>query len=117
MILDAMLAIKLRLENAGIRSYIDAKSVNPPCVLIQPPVVNYRFSGRCYGAEWTLLAVAPNSDKYAEIRALDELLDAARIALDGAPVTARPAGVFTSDGTATLPAYELTFTDKLEVAP
>jgi hypothetical protein len=117
MILEAMLAIVAKLEAAGIRATIDDKSMNPPAVLVQPPVINYRFSGRCYGADWTLLAVAPNTDKQAEVRALDGLIAAVRTALDGAPVQARPAGVFTTDGTATLPAYELTYSAKMEVTP
>jgi hypothetical protein len=117
MILEAMLAVRIKLESAGVRATIDDKSVNPPCVLIQPPAIVYRFGGKQADAEWTLLAVAPNSDKVAEIRALDKVLTETRAALDGAPVAARPAGVFTADGTATLPAYELTYANKIEVTP
>lgn len=116
-ILEAMTEIEALLSAAGVRAFVDSKELNPPAVLIQPPVFSYRFGKGCADAEWTLLAVAHSSDRASEIRALDALLADIRTALTGKGVTGRPAGVFTADGTATLPAYEITFTDKMEVTP
>lgn len=109
----ASTALVATLTGAGIRATIDPRDVNPPCVLVAPPVLAYRFGKRCWDASWSLLLIAGDHGKPGSLRALGDLLDAVQAATGGAIVTATPANAGTLDGTPPAPAYECIFTTRI----
>lgn len=116
MIADAVAALTAHLQAAGIRAVDDQRDLDPPGVLVEPPVLRYRIGRTVADAEWQILAVVGASGRRAELVALSELVDDVRQSV-GAVVEARPAGVYTTDSTVPLPAYVLTFTSTIGAKP
>jgi hypothetical protein len=116
MIADAVSALVDHLTAAGIRCTDDQRDLDPPAVLVEPPVIRYRFGKAVADAEWQILAVVGASGRRAELVALSTLVESVRSAV-GAVVEARPAGVYTTDSAVPLPAYLLTFTSTIGSKP
>lgn len=93
------------LTEGGVRATLDERDVNPPCVLVRPPVLTYRF-GRDVAAEWTYWLIVPDAGKSSAIAALGELVEAAAAALRFTVVTLTPDDAILSDGT--YPMYSMT---------
>lgn len=110
-LVDALAPILAALEGIPARVVYDAKDVNPPCFLLQPPVIHFAFRGGNFTAEQTLVVIAANTNRRTAYGELSDLLVAAQEAIGDAIVTGRPVDVWTADQTALLPAYELTWTD------
>jgi hypothetical protein len=102
---DAILA---RLTAAGIRAATDERDLNPPCVLVGPPVLAFRFGRPGWDGEFRLIAVVPDSGRDTATAALDELVGAVAAALGGALLAGTPTQLSGLDGAPPLPAYELT---------
>ncbi len=99
------------LTAAGVPATADGRNLNPPGVLVKPPALAYRFKGG-WEATWTAYAAVGDLGHTDALGVMGELLEAVQAALGGAVKTARPADLFTEDG-AQLPAYELTWTDRI----
>lgn len=112
-IVDAMHRVVDTLTAAGIRTTVDVREVNPPCCWLQLPTVRFRFGvPGAMDVDYALLVVVGNSgNRWTDLDAISELLAAVQQALADRVVTARPADMWTTDGTGTLPAMELTWTD------
>jgi hypothetical protein len=95
------------------RVFLDVRDLNPPCAFLHPPVLNYRTlaDGR-YSADQTLLLVASNTVRRESYEQLSRMLAEFRQALPGRGDVARPADIWTADGSAVLAGYELTWTDR-----
>lgn len=104
-VLAAMQAEVDLLTAAGVRATLDERDVNPPCVLVRPPILTYRF-GRGADAEWTYWLIVPDAGKSNAIAALGELIEAAQAALGFMAVTLTPDDAILSDGT--YPMYSMT---------
>jgi hypothetical protein len=98
------------LSAAGVRATLDERDVNPPCVLVRPPVISYRF-GRDSAAEWTYWLIVPDSGKSASVAALGELIEAAQAALGFMATNLTPDDAILNDGT--YPMYSMTRTTRL----
>lgn len=110
MIHDAMQAMAARLRAAGVPAAIDERDLNPPAVLVQPPVLDYTYLDPTGAkATWSLLVAATNAGTGTALAVLSDLVEQTRAALDWEPTTAAPAYVTTSEGPP-VPAYRLTFT-------
>lgn len=100
------------LTAGGVRATLDGRDANPPCVLVRPPTLTFRFGKGCWDAEWEAWAMVPDTGHSTSLTALGELVTAAQDALGGAVVTARPAEASTADG-GTVPTYTLTWTARI----
>lgn len=98
------------LTAADIRATDDPRDINPPAVLIRPPVLSFRFGRGCIGADWTARLVLPNSGTRQALQLALPLIDRIQTALQGAVVTATPADFELPDGGGPTPGYQLTWT-------
>jgi hypothetical protein len=112
-IADACAAVAARIAAAGIRATVDERDVNPPAVFVPAPAINYRFGG-CWMGTWALIAVVPDAGRTANLRALGDLVDAVRVALDGEITDARPVSFAGVDAAPPLPGYALTYITEME---
>lgn len=100
-----------RITAGGVRAVIDARDMNPPCALIRPPVLGFRFGG-CNALTWTVLVVAPDTGTRGALSTLGEAVDAVQAALDYPAATVTPVDVSLLDG-GTAPGYQLTYVTKV----
>lgn len=105
-------AVVTRLRAGGVRATIDERDINPPAVWVKPPVVNWRF-GKGWSAQWTLQAVVPDTGRNVALAALGELVEAVQTAMGWAAVTAMPIALVIPGGSAPLPGYEMTFSERI----
>lgn len=106
-------AVVDKLMAAGIQATVDERDLNPPAVLVAVPLLTYRFGKSCWDAQFTLAAVVTNSGRAAALGNLSTLLNQVTAALGGIPVTARAIDLTVPDQGAPLPAYELTYTQRI----
>jgi hypothetical protein len=112
MLLDqAVQAVVDRLRASGVRATQDGRDANPPCVLVRPPTLHYRF-GKGWTGDMEAWAMVPATGQRVDLSALGGLLDDVQDALAGAVVTATPDEAATADG-GTVPIYRLTWTQKI----
>jgi hypothetical protein len=69
------------LTAAGVRCVLDGRDVNPPCVLIRPPSVAYRFGRGCVGATWAAWLYLPDAGQIDALRIGFPLLETVSDAL------------------------------------
>jgi hypothetical protein len=101
------------LSAAGIRVFLDASEINPPGVLIQPPVIQFRFHKADANVEMALIVIVGNNDARQALQQCSELVDRVQEVLGERAALGRPAEVFLAEQSASLRAYELTYTDTL----
>ena len=89
------------IVNAGVRCVLDARSVNPPAVLIRPATLNYRFGRGCVGASWVAWLYLPDAGQFDALRVGLPILETVQSALASAGVavlSATPADFQPPDG-------------------
>jgi len=99
--LHAMKAYQDAISRAGVRCALDPRDMNPPSVLIRPPVLNYTFGRGRVGAEWTAWLYLPDAGVLEALKSGFDLLDKTRAALADVGVAvlrAAPADFQTPDG-------------------
>lgn len=111
-IAEAMTEIVEQLRAGGVRAVLDPRDVNPPCVLVRPPTVSYRFGKGNWDAEWTAWALVPSAGTNVDVAAVGQLLDDLQAALTYAVVTATPDDAVLADGS-TVPMYSLSWTSRI----
>ena len=97
---------------ADVRCVLDARDANPPCVLIRPPRLSYRFGRGCVGAEWAAWLYLPDSGQLDSMRLGFPMLDTIHGALAGVGVAlmdATPADFQPADG-GIIPGFILSWT-------
>jgi hypothetical protein len=115
MISEAMRQVAELLAAGGIRVFVDSSEINPPGVLIQPPTLRYRFHKGDADLDMSLIVIVGNNESRRAIDQLSELVaDVQRVLGDRAAV-GRPAEVFLAEQSASLRAYELTYSDTLRI--
>ncbi len=102
------------LVDAGIRAVVDERDINPPCALVNPPAVTYRFGKGGWSATWRVWAIVPDSGRNVAMTNLDALMGDIQSALGGMVTTATPINVAGVDGAGPLPAYEMVLTTTLQ---
>lgn len=109
---EAMQGVVDTLTAAGVRATLDGRDANPPCVLVRPPTMQFRFGKGYWDAEMTAWALVPDSGMSGAMDTLGILVSEAQAALNYAAVTARPDDTTLADG-ATVPTYVLTWTQRV----
>jgi hypothetical protein len=99
------------LRAAGLQAAAGEPDLQPPGILVAPPVVHFRF-GKCQSAEFTLVVIAGRSGRADALPVLAELIDAAGAALGWPFVEGRPTDWQSTAG-ALLPAYQLIWQGRL----
>ena len=112
-LMDALTPVLDTLSGAGVRVTLDYKALNPPGCLLHPPTLAYRFQAGDFTATYRLWLITSATDRTQQVQNLGEQLDQVVTALKHSAVTASPVEVPTSDGTATLPGYELVWTQRI----
>jgi len=105
-------SIVTQLKAAGIRATIDERDINPPAVWVKPPIAAFRF-GKGWDATWTLQAVVPDTGRNNSLAALGAMIDAVQAAMNWHAITANPVALLIPGGAAPLPAYEMTFSERI----
>ena len=100
---------------AGCRCVIDARNVNPPCLLIVPiPARDYSAgmgtAGGGYVVTWSIWAMSPGPGNLDAAVVLGDLVDAVAELLPG--ITTLPTA-YTVPGRDPTPAVLITFTERL----
>ena len=106
-----------RLTAAGIRATNDERDLNPPCVYVAPPAVEWRFGRGDFTATFTVWCVTGAAGRNIDLVNLGDLLDDVGMALDWAGVRADPADLLVPHQAAPLPAYRLTWTERFKQPP
>ena len=110
---DAVQAVVDRLTAAGVRATQDERDLNPPAVFVAPPVLDWRFGRGDFDAAFTVYAVTGAAGRSIDLVNLGQLLDQVTAALGLAAVHAEPADLLVPHQAAPLPAYRLTWTDRV----
>jgi hypothetical protein len=97
----------------GVPCFLDEVDCSPPCVLLRPPALSWRFGQGRYDLSWVALVMVENAGKTAALSKLGELIELTVKGI-GAPVLgASPADVQLPDGAAPLPGYSLNWNSKI----
>lgn len=107
--LAQMEAYQAALVAAGVRTVMDGRDVNPPCVQLRPPGMTWRFGRGCIEASWEARLYLPDAGQLPALKTALPLLQQVQDALEGLVVQATPADYQLADG-ATVPGYSLTWT-------
>lgn len=110
---EAVAALLAQLDAGQVRAAADLRDVNPPCVLVRPPRMSWRFGKDCWDATWEMWAVVPDTGAADALSALSLLIGQVQVALGGRVVEGRPVDVQAIDGAGTLPGYALTYTQRI----
>jgi len=110
---DAVQGIVDRLLAVGIRATLDERDINPPCVYVAPPPITWRFARNDFDAEFTIWCVTGAAGRNVDLVNLGELLDDVTAALQFAAVRGEPASLLVADQAAPLPAYRLTWSERV----
>lgn len=116
-IAGATQAVVDRLSAAGIRATLDERNVNPPCVLVSPPVVGWRFARGDFDATFTLWCAVPNSGRDVALANLGQLVADTADALAMRVLTGVPDDLVVPSPAPPLPAYRLTLTQSIRQQP
>jgi hypothetical protein len=100
------------LTAAGISATIEPRDLNPPGVLVPPPVIDWRF-GKGADLTFEIVCAVPDTGAAGSLPTVSALVDDVQTALRGAVTAGRPASLDTGSGGPPLPAYTLTVTRKL----
>jgi hypothetical protein len=99
-------ALADQITAGGLRAVIDARDVNPPCALIRPPVLGYRFGG-CNRLTWTIYVLTPDAGTRGALTVLGDDVEKVQAALGYPAAEVTPVDVALPDG-GTVPGYSLT---------
>jgi hypothetical protein len=108
-VLAQMATYVAQLQAGGVRATLDPRDINPPAVLIRPPVLHYRFGRGCVAVDWTARLYLPDPGTLDALRIALPELDKIQAALGYAIAQAVPGDFTLLDG-ATVPGYTLTWT-------
>lgn len=108
----AMQGVVDELRAGGVRAVMDARDANPPCVLLRPPTIHFRFGKPTYTADFEAWAMVPDTGQSSSLVAAGDLVTAVSEALGGRIETATPDDATLADG-GTVPIYRLTWTQRI----
>ena len=110
---DAVADVLGRLTAAGIRASNDERDINPPCVYVSPPAIEWRFAAGDFTALFTAWVVTGAAGRNIDLRNLGDQLDQVGIALGYVALRADPADLLIPQQAAPLPAYRLTWSERI----
>lgn len=100
------------LTAGGVRATLDGADVDPPCVLVRPPTITYRYGKGSWDAAFEAFATVPATGQSSSLTTAGDLVARATEALHGRVVTATPDDL-TLAGGGTVPMYRLTWTQRI----
>jgi hypothetical protein len=109
---QALDALLVELRAGGLNAASDPAELTLPGVLVDAPALEVRF-GKGWTAAWTLVLAVPNTDRRTSLANLGDLLDATLSALNYQAQVARPVQLQLPDQGAPVPAYEISFTQRI----
>lgn len=96
-----------------LRAFDDASNVNPPCVWLPVPALEFQYGKRVVVVTWQAYLVAPNSSTQSVTPTLSELVDAV-VGLfpftDGTPTALTLPG-----GGQPVPSYQLAWSSRIPI--
>lgn len=105
-LLDAWQYVVDQLADAGITAIVDPRNIQPPCVMVEPPIITTVQSGTLVQLDFPITVIAPppgNRDAIVGmLQTVDTIIGAVNIT-GGSP------GSYIA-GTTDLPSYNLTST-------
>lgn len=108
----AMQTVVDTLTAADVRATLDPVDAHPPCVLVRPPTMTYRFGKGNWDAAFEAWVMVPANGINASLKQLGDLLEDAQSALGYHGVTATPDDATLNDG-GTVPMYRLSWTQRI----
>ena len=102
-----------RIAAAGVPTVVDERDMNPPCCLLRPRALSWRFGAGRSDAEWSAVVVVPSAGRLAALGQLGQLAELVAAGIRVAVLSARPADVLLTDGAAPAPALELSWHSKI----
>lgn len=102
------------LVAGGVSASLDIRDLNLPGVLVPPPDLSYRFGKASADATWRIVAATGNVGRDQALASLGALLSQVQDALGHLGVSARPVDLQAGDQGGPMPAYELTFTTRIQ---
>lgn len=108
----AVQGVVAHLNEAGVRAVDDPRDINPPCVLVRPPELEFEFKPGCFTATWNLWCIVPDAGRHQSLISVSALMDDTTTALGWKAVSARPDDVLLNDG-GSAPMYVLTLTERI----
>ena len=114
-IASEMEAVCEGIRAQGVPAVIDERDANPPCVLVQPPELSFRFGQGRFDATWTALVMVPNAGKNVALGQLGELIELAAKGIRAAVLAGQPADVQLPDNAAPVPGYSINWSSKIIV--
>lgn len=108
----AMQSVVDELEAAGVRATLDGRNTHPPCVVVRPPTMHFRYGKPTFDADFEAWCMVPANGQNNSLPAVSELLTKAQEALSYRGVTATPDDAQLLDG-GTVPMYRLSWTQRL----
>ena len=116
-IAGAVQSVVDRLTAAGVRATLDERDINPPCVFISPPAVEFRFGRGGFTAAFTGWCVTGAAGRSVDLNNLADLVELTGAALGWSAVRADPADLLVPDHPLPLPAYRLTWSERFYALP
>jgi len=110
---DVMESVAEGIRAQGVPCVLDEVDANPPCVLLRPPALTWRFGQGRYDAAWVALVMVENTGKTAALAKLGELIELTAAGIGMAVLGAAPADVQLPDQGAPVPAYSLNWNSKI----
>jgi len=106
-------AVLARFRELGLRAFDDSGKVDPPCVWIPTPALEFNFGKGQISITWQAYLVAPNQNLTSVSPSLSELVDAVSGAF---PFTeGEPYSLTLPGGGQPVPAYQLTWSSRSKI--
>jgi len=103
----------VELDGNRLRAFDDASQVNPPCVWLPVPSLDFQYGKRVVVVTWQAYLVAPNSSTQSVTPRLSELVDAVvglYPFMSGTPLPLSLPG-----GGQPVPSYQLTWSSRIPI--
>jgi hypothetical protein len=100
-------------NGAPLRVSDDSAQVNPPCVWVPVPGLDFNFQKGQMEATWSAYLVAPNNNTLSVSQTLSELLDAVSGLFPFTTATAHP--LLLQGGGQPHPSYQLTWHSRIRI--
>jgi|GEM_PF-2733648 len=112
-IAGAVQSVVSRLLAGGVRATLDERDINPPAVYVAPPVIEWRFGRGDFTATHVIWCVTGAAGRSVDLANLGELVDRVAAALDLVAVRGEPADLLIPSQAGPLPAYRLTWSERI----
>lgn len=100
-------------QGAPLRVFDDSNNVNPPCVWLPVPALEFYFHKHTMEVTWTAFLVAPNTNTLSVSQTLSALVDAVAGLYPFLEARAQPLTL--REGAQPVPTYQLTWQSRIQI--